>query len=207
MYHFFPCAARNCKSDSGGCRRFQDKADRASTSNLKAHAIGCFGAEAVKLAISSKEIESRSGSIFTAFARQGQKPVAYSHRAHTNTEVRARIVKWVTENNRPANIVKDRELIDLFCAGRPQVSIPSPITVGRDIASAFAKCQTRIAKLLQDHPGRLHFATDAWTSPNHRGFVAWTVHLQHKGVMLAFLLDIIEVPEVSRLSMPVFESR
>ena len=40
---------------------------------------------------------------------------------------------------------------------------------------------------------------DAWTSPNHRAFVAWTVHLQHEGHILAFLLDIIEVPEV-RLS-------
>ena len=141
MYHFFPCAAWNCKSDAAGCRRFQDKADRASTSNLKAHAIGCFGDEAVKLAISAKEIESRSGSIFTAFARQGQKHVAYSHRAHTNTEVRAHIVKWVTENNQPASIVKDRELIELFCAGRPQLSVPNPVTVSRDIASAFTKCR------------------------------------------------------------------
>lgn len=50
---------------------------------------------------------------------------------------------------------------------------------------------------MQDQPGRLHFATDAWTSPNHRAFIAWTVHLEHKGTMLSFLLDIIEVAEVS----------
>jgi hypothetical protein len=49
---------------------------------------------------------------------------------------------------------------------------------------------------LQEHPGRVHFATDAWTSPNHRAFVAWTVHLHHKGHVLAFVLDIVEVPEV-----------
>ena len=42
----------------------------------------------------------------------------------------------------------------------------------------------------------MHFATDAWTSPNHRAFVAWTVHLHHEGHILTFLLDIIEVPEV-----------
>lgn len=49
----------------------------------------------------------------------------------------------------------------------------------------------------QNYPGRLSFATDAWTSPNHRAFVAWTVHLQHEGQPLVFLLDIYEVPEVS----------
>ena len=88
MYHFFPCSARRCKSETGGCRRFQDKGDRSSTSNLKAHAIGCFGEEAIKLAITAKEGEACSGNIFTAFARQGQKPVTYTHRGHTNTEVR-----------------------------------------------------------------------------------------------------------------------
>jgi hypothetical protein len=48
---------------------------------------------------------------------------------------------------------------------------------------------------LIEHSGRLHFATDAWTSNNHRAFVAWTVHLQHNGEMLCFLLDVVEVPE------------
>lgn len=42
----------------------------------------------------------------------------------------------------------------------------------------------------------MHFATDAWTSPNHRAFVAWMVHLHHEGHILTFLLDIIEVPKV-----------
>jgi hypothetical protein len=51
--------------------------------------------------------------------------------------------------------------------------------------------------IFQDYPGRLHFATDAWTSPNHRAFVAWTVHLEHDGHMLTFLLDVMEVAEAS----------
>jgi len=38
---------------------------------------------------------------------------------------------------------------------------------------------------------------DAWTSPNHQAFVAWTVHLEHWGHMLTFLLNIVEVAEVS----------
>jgi len=56
------------------------------------------------------------------------------------------------------------------------------------------KCRERISKLLQEHPGRIHFATDAWTSTNHHAFVAWTVHIEHAGKMFAFLLDIVEVP-------------
>jgi hypothetical protein len=37
---------------------------------------------------------------------------------------------------------------------------------------------------------------DGWTSPNWRAFIAWTVHLELKGKMFGFLLDIIEVAEV-----------
>jgi hypothetical protein len=125
----------------------------------------------------------------------------------------AHLVKWITENNRPVNIINDRELRDLLMAGRPSIQLPSNFTISRDINATFEKCQQHIAKLLQvclsinnictvtnyipqEHPGRVHFATDAWTSPNHRAFVAWTVHLEYKGEMLAFLLDIAELPEV-----------
>ncbi|HEX4019504.1 MAG TPA: hypothetical protein VHX63_00025 [Acidobacteriaceae bacterium] len=140
---------------------------------------------------------------------------------------RACIVKWVTENNRPASIVGDSELGIIMTAGRPNATVPSVSTVIRDINASFAKSREKIGKLLKvsaksvkssahltyykEYPGRLHFATDAWTSPNHRAFVAWTVHLQHEGKMLAFLLDIVEVPEVRLflqfiLFLMVFES-
>src|SRR5882762_572329 len=108
----------------------------------------------------------------------------------------AHIVKWVTKNNRPANIVKDRELCKLLTVGHPHIELPSPDIISRNIKASFNKCQERIATLLHDHPGRLHFATDAWTFPNHRAFVTWTVHLEYEGTMLTFLLDIIEVPKV-----------
>ena len=112
---------------------------------------------------------------------------------HNNS---AHLVKWITENNRPANIINDRELRELLTAGRPSVDLPSNKTISRDINASFEKCRARITKLLWEHPGRLHFATDAWTSPNHRAFVVWTVHLEYEGSMLCFLLDIFELPEV-----------
>lgn len=107
----------------------------------------------------------------------------------------AHVAKWVAENNRPANIVSDPELIELLTTGRATLKVPSPNTVRRDVKAAYEKCRERISKLLRDHPGCIHIATDAWTSPNHRAFVAWTVHLEYEGTMLAFLLDVVEVPE------------
>ena len=35
--------------------------------------------------------------------------------------------------------------------------------------------------------------TDAWTSPNHKAFVAVTVHFEKDGIPVSMLLDIIEV--------------
>jgi len=105
------------------------------------------------------------------------------------------IEKWVVESNRPTSIVSDPKLIDLLMTGHPHLKVPSPNTVQRDVKAAYEKCQECISKLLQDHPGHLHFTTDAWMSTNHHAFVTWTVHLEHNGTMLAFLLDIIEVPE------------
>lgn len=49
-------------------------------------------------------------------------------------------------------------------------------------------------------------ATDAWTSPNHRAFVAWTVQIEHEGHPLVFLLDVVEVPEVCPVSFGHSES-
>lgn len=47
----------------------------------------------------------------------------------------------------------------------------------------------------QEHAGMLHFATDAWTSPNHKAYVAITVHFEQDGIPISLLLDIVEVAE------------
>lgn len=49
----------------------------------------------------------------------------------------------------------------------------------------------------QEYNGKLNFTTDAWSSPNHRAFVAFCVHLEHKGKLLSMPLDIVEVATVS----------
>jgi hypothetical protein len=45
----------------------------------------------------------------------------------------------------------------------------------------------------QDYEGALNFATDGWTSPNHKAFIAITVHFEKDGVPVSMLLDIVEV--------------
>jgi hypothetical protein len=45
----------------------------------------------------------------------------------------------------------------------------------------------------QEHDGAINFATDAWTSPNSRAFVAVTAHFEHQGVPISILLDIVQV--------------
>ena len=39
----------------------------------------------------------------------------------------------------------------------------------------------------------MSYATDAWTSPNQRSYVAITVHFEYEGEPILMLLDIVEV--------------
>ena len=126
------------------------------------------------------------------------------------------IVRWVAESMRPFKIVDDRGFQCLMKTGRPDYYIPSARTVSRDVKKIFTQCRQRIAKSLnvcgldqlrwdieimityQDYDGTLSFATDAWTSPNHKAYVAVTVHFQKDGVPVAMLLDLVEVTESHR---------
>jgi hypothetical protein len=47
--------------------------------------------------------------------------------------------------------------------------------------------------LSQDHDGALNFATDAWSSPNHKAYIAVTVHFTKDGRLVSMLLDLVEV--------------
>ena len=39
----------------------------------------------------------------------------------------------------------------------------------------------------------MHFGTDAWTSLNHKAYVALTVHFEVNGQPILMLLDLVEV--------------
>lgn len=94
-FHSFRCAARGCKQR---IRRYLDKNDAKSTSNLRKHAKSCWGAEAVEVAGTVKTAaEARenivkplqtTGSITAVFERTKKGSVTYSHRQHTKTETK-----------------------------------------------------------------------------------------------------------------------
>ena len=58
---------------------------------------------------------------------------------------------------------------------------------------------TAINFTYQAYEGELSVATDAWTSSNHKSFVAITVHLACEGKLLAMILDIVEVAKVCQI--------
>lgn len=84
---------------------------------------------------------------------------------------RANLVRWITENNRPVNIINDRALRDLLLSGRPNIELPSHFTITRDIRASFEKCQERIGTLLQvcDH---IHVNLAAESQPAYRNMMA-----------------------------------
>ncbi|KAI5822418.1 hypothetical protein K523DRAFT_256970, partial [Schizophyllum commune Tattone D] len=153
----------------------------SSMSNLMRHATLCWGAEALSIAQEHGTAKaarsavttpmSRSGDIKLAFERQGKGKVTYSTRSHTKTEARCRLMK----------------------TGRPECYIPSRLTVSRGVKSTFVKTRARLGKFLQEHHGELKFVTDCWTSPNHKAYMGTTVTLEHKGSMLTFVLDVVEL--------------
>ena len=165
-YHFFKCASRKCKGKGQkGVRHYLDSKDRAATSNLKSHAVRCFGQDLVESAFEKTQPRGRDGSIFTVFTRQGQQPIKISHRAHTTEgsrwvlhvyfncshlwTFRAHIARWCAKNNCPHRTVKDRQFDILMKARHPGTSLPSPLTVSHDIKATFERCREHINTILK----------------------------------------------------------
>ncbi|PIL29407.1 hypothetical protein GSI_09459 [Ganoderma sinense ZZ0214-1] len=197
--HVFKCTNRGCDVTM---QRFLDTKDHSSTSNLRAHAVKCWGpeivtavAEAASVNVTREEIVGsilKTGSITAHFTRKAGQ-VTYSAHQHGRAETRVEIVKWVCESLRAFCIVEDPGFKVLMKMGCPGYYLPSASTVARDVTEVFKRSRSRIAKMLQEHEGALHFATDAWTSPNHRTFVAITVHFERDGEPISFLLDVIKL--------------
>lgn len=95
--HTFYCNVKSCKNKTRAVRRYLDKGDGKSTSNLRTHAVKCWGLEAVEAANGVSLADARTatkkgklcdGSITAAFERKGKGKVTYSHRQHTKAETK-----------------------------------------------------------------------------------------------------------------------
>ena len=62
---------------------------------------------------------------------------------------RSEIVCWVSESAQLFKIVADHGFQCLMKTGRPELYIPSPTTVLRDVKLVFARTHEQIAKMLQ----------------------------------------------------------
>ena len=224
--HVFKCLVKGC---THRIHQYLDKGNKALTRNMRKHVWSCWGNDVMKNIFDAKDLAAawdgisnytEKGSIMIAFKRKGKGKVAYQHRQHTCTKTKAEIVHWVAESLCPFEIVNDRGFQSLMKTGQPEYYIPHPSTVSCDTQLIFVNVCMQIAKMLrvsplviryalifhfswQEYNGELSFATDAWTSPNHKSFVAITVHLAHEGKLLAMVLDIVEVVKVqhSKLTM------
>jgi hypothetical protein len=96
--HAFRCTAKSCKMREPTVRRFLDKGDAKSTSNLRKHAKKCWGDDVVASADNASCADDvrrtglggklSSSLITAAFERSGKGKVTYSHIQHTRTESR-----------------------------------------------------------------------------------------------------------------------
>jgi len=86
--------------------------------------------------------------MFIRTQKSGKKLSKLFYRTVLNPQHSAHLVKWITENNRPVNIINDWELRNLLTAGQPSIELPSNQTLSCDINAPFERCQDHISKLL-----------------------------------------------------------
>ncbi|KAI6016602.1 hypothetical protein BKA83DRAFT_4465309 [Pisolithus microcarpus] len=181
--HVFKCLGKSCKHSM---HWFLDKADKGSTGNMRRHVQSCWGQDILDAAGSVATLEAScaliqrfaaNGSIAHSFKWKGQGKPAYS----TGSTQRKK-----QESLRPYEIVRDHGFQCLMKTGHLEYYLPHPSTVLHNIKI--------------EYEGELNFTTDAWTSPNHKALVAFTVHLANKGKPGSMILDVVEVVKVHILS-------
>src|SRR5271167_3130317 len=105
-----------------------------------------------------------------------QEPADEQVPVYTPCAFREALVEWVVCNDQPFSEVETQTLRKVIGLLRPGAKVPSADTTRNDIDEYFDKEKARVRAMLQDAPGRLSFAVDAWTSTNTKDFLGITVH-------------------------------
>ncbi|KIK77422.1 hypothetical protein PAXRUDRAFT_166906, partial [Paxillus rubicundulus Ve08.2h10] len=171
--HEFKCSACNCKAK--GCQ-YLDKKDAHSTGNMRKHVKSCWGDETLETADTAKDVNEVRAKIVGGVLRNRTIMAAFERKGKGK----------VVYSHRLHTRAEAKGFKSLMKTGRPEYYIPSLETVSAD-------------NTYQEYEGQISFTTDAWTSPNHRAFVAFSMHLKHEGIPLTFPLDVVEVVKVSNL--------
>ncbi|KIL55995.1 hypothetical protein M378DRAFT_89995, partial [Amanita muscaria Koide BX008] len=127
--HAFECIATSCKGKGKNqrfVRRNLGTRNSTSTSNLRKHAILCWGKEVVEATSQAKSVDDartvlkgkqsnlRDGTIVLEFEHMGHGKEKYSHRPPLKIETRAHHVLWMAESKRPFNLVVDSGYLRLM---------------------------------------------------------------------------------------------
>ncbi|KAF9019903.1 hypothetical protein BDZ89DRAFT_900071, partial [Hymenopellis radicata] len=140
--------------------------DKSSGHGLRLHAEKCFGVESVKAAFETRDLKATRDMVKKA----GKKKQGVL-----------------------TGMLQDRGFKKLMKTGRPGTYIPHPTTVSRDTKILFAKTRRRLAKKFKGLKSRVHIVLDAWTSPNHKAFVAYKAHWEEDGQCVSTVLDFREL--------------
>ncbi|EPS97348.1 hypothetical protein FOMPIDRAFT_1018384 [Fomitopsis schrenkii] len=107
----------------------------------------------------------------------------------------------VRGNGEEVVLPNDDGFHELMKTGQLEYKLPSAMTVGHDVCCVFSGTREHIRKMLKEFDGNLDFATDAWTSPNQKALVVFTVHFHHQGSLISLVLDVVELPMVESLGI------
>ncbi|GBC49849.2 zinc finger BED domain-containing protein RICESLEEPER 2-like [Rhizophagus irregularis DAOM 181602=DAOM 197198] len=98
----------------------------------------------------------------------------------SNEIFRKNLAEWIAADDQPFTVVESPEFHHVIHSCNPMAFIPSADTVKTDILKLYKTHQSNMQDLLQNTPGKISFAIDAWTSPNIIGFLE-----PHSGANLA----------------------
>ncbi|CAB5183769.1 unnamed protein product [Rhizophagus irregularis] len=94
----------------------------------------------------------------------------------SNEIFRKNLAEWIAADDQPFTVVESPEFHHVIHSCNPMAFIPSADTVKTDILKLYKTHQSNMQDLLQNTPGKISFAIDAWISPNIIGFLGITGH-------------------------------
>ncbi|QRW00786.1 hAT family dimerization protein [Ceratobasidium sp. AG-Ba] len=97
------------------------------------------------------------------------------------------------QNKRAFNSVSDRLYRQEVEMLRPGTTLPSPITVSRDMQVIYANSANGVKEYFKNIRGALHFAIDGWTSPQSSSFLGLVVIWHSEGRLWRSILEFVHL--------------
>ncbi|PKB92021.1 hypothetical protein RhiirA5_257970, partial [Rhizophagus irregularis] len=73
---------------------------------------------------------------------------------------------WIATDDQPFTVVESPEFRYVIQICNAEAQIPTADTIKSDILKLYKSYHINIQNILQNTPGKISFALDAWTSPN-----------------------------------------